>query len=89
MSLDFIENLIEASDFERRRCVKGECRLDKWRLNVEKSNGAERSIMCASRVFNFVRYMSIVYHRRAMCVERSVINIHYMHIAEASDLVMC
>ena len=65
MSLNFIENLIEASDFE------GECRLDKWRLNVEKGSGAERSIICASRVFNFVKYICLC----AMCVERSMINI--------------
>ena len=60
MSLNFIENLIEALDFERRSCAKGECRLDKWRLDVEKGSGAERSILCASRVFNFVNYMSII-----------------------------
>ena len=78
MSSDFIENLIEALDFERRRCAKGECRLDKWRLNVEKRQRSwEEYIVCKQGVQFCKLY---VYNRCVMCVERSMINI-YAHCA--------
>ena len=70
-------------------------------LMWKKGSGAERSIicvqaggsiliMCASRIFNFVKYMSIIC-RCPMCVERRMINIQYMHVAlrSCNVLLMC